>query len=113
MKTILWLDDLRNPFTEPNWVNFKQPNDIVIWVKNYNEFVDYISKNGLPDLISFDHDLGETDELTGYDCSKWLVDYLIDNKLKLPQIRLHTANPVGAKNIEFTFKNFLKYYGNY
>ena len=31
-------------------------------VYNYADFVEYITQNGLPDFISFDHDLGEVEQ---------------------------------------------------
>ena len=37
-------------------------------VYNYTDFVEYITQNGLPNFISFDHDLGEDE--SGYDCAK-------------------------------------------
>ena len=57
---LLWLDDKRNPH-EKDWLKFspiEQPYE-VIWVKNYNEFVRWITENGLPDGICFDHDLSD------------------------------------------------------
>ncbi len=74
----------------------KDPNWKV--VRNYEEFVDLVSKTGLENIetISLDHDLGPIamseyfnnvspnykldynnliEEKTGYDCAKWLVDY--------------------------------------
>lgn len=97
-------------------------------VKNYNEFVNYIQKNGLPDVISFDHDLADEhytpreywddyklskeyqdqksySEKTGNDCAKWLVQYCIDLKLSLPLYLVHSANPVGADYIRKTLKD--------
>jgi hypothetical protein len=54
-------------------------------VRSYNEFVAWIETNGLPDFISFDHDLGlpkkQTEELNGMSCAKWLVNYCLDNEL--------------------------------
>jgi hypothetical protein len=44
----LYLDDIRTPKTK-GW-------DIV---RSYDEFVKWIEENGLPDKLSFDHDLGE------------------------------------------------------
>ena len=53
LKTCCYLDDTRTPTeTIPGY----KPWDVV---RNYNEFTEYILKNGIPDLISFDHDLGE------------------------------------------------------
>jgi hypothetical protein len=81
MKKLLWLDDIRCPFVG-TWVDDFSPintNNIVVeWVKSYSEFVNWINKNGLPDAICFDHDLGKLQdgtELNGYDCAKWLVEY--------------------------------------
>ncbi|WP_350324738.1 cyclic-phosphate processing receiver domain-containing protein [Empedobacter falsenii] len=56
----LYLDNL---LTTPN--GFSRDDD-------YDDFVNYINRNGLPDFISFDHDLGL--RKTGYDCAKfWLI----------------------------------------
>lgn len=61
---LLWLDDYRNPF-ERNWIKTHIPeyadkmND-VIWVKDYNQFVEWINVNGLPHIIGFDHDLHDS-----------------------------------------------------
>jgi hypothetical protein len=126
---LLWLDDLRNPFNV-DWVSRYVPGfeGDVIWVKSYLEFVENIQKNGLPDRISFDHDLGDEHikfyfdngghenppnpekvsfiEKTGYDCAKWLINYCIENDLKLPEFTVHSANPVGSQNIKRILNNF-------
>jgi len=88
-------------------------------VRNYDDFVEYITKNGLPDEISFDHDLGEDvakekveggmskrkarvekkETKSGYDCAKWLCDYCWTNGLPIPSWNVHSANPVGRDNI--------------
>ena len=113
--TILWLDDQRDPnkyfkVKKPQsavWVrnnNFYQ-NKIFnkydvnfIWVKSFDEFVNYIETNGVPKFISFDNDL-KNGRMTvdgvvpnGEDCAKWLIKYCNDNGLKLPKYYLHTAN---------------------
>ena len=88
----LYLDDLR---TTPE--GFER-------VYNYKEFVAYLQRYGLPDFISFDHDLGEG--LSGYDCAKYLVDYCLDHQLALPAFAVHSQNPVGKENIERLLKNF-------
>jgi hypothetical protein len=48
------------------------------------------------------------EEKTGYDCAKWLVDYCIDNQANLPDYLVHSANPIGKKNIESYLENFKK-----
>lgn len=132
MKKILWLDDLRNPFID---LEGKVPKvkGIVEWVLNYEQFVQWIEKFGLPDVISFDHDLadehytpeyfwndyeeskkfqewkGQTyQEKTGMDCAKWLIEYCLDNNKKLPKFFVHSANPVGADNIKKILENYIK-----
>lgn len=117
LKTLLWLDDERNPHLN-NWLVFspiEQPFEVV-WVKKYHEFVSWIEENGLPDAICFDHDLSDIYikkstyiEKTGYDCAKWLVDYCIDNNKELPLYNIQSANPVGKENIDSLLKNYIKY----
>lgn len=86
----LFLDDERIPtdvfwngevYRELNW-------DIV---RNFSQFKDCIEKNGIPEVISFDNDLGE--ELEGYDCAKWLCEiYCVDNKVQLNKVFVHSKN---------------------
>ena len=89
---MLYLDDLRST---PE--GFER-------VYSYTEFVAYLEHKGLPDFISFDHDLGE--EFSGYDCAKYLVDYCLDHQLSLPDFVVHSQNPVGKENIERLLNNF-------
>lgn len=112
----LYLDDVRP--VPLGWV----------LVKNYDEFVNYITINGLPEFISFDHDLAEEQypwndpnygkgflsydtykEKTGYDCVKWLVEYCQTNNLSLPPYQTHTMNPIGKKNMEIYLENAKKH----
>lgn len=110
----LFLDDERKP-NQVTWV--KLP--LVSWtiVRNYNEFVQCIMSNGLPNTISFDHDLafehypfaenrpGLTipydtyKEKTGWHCANWLVEYCATHKQKLPKCYIHTMNITGKENI--------------
>lgn len=110
-------------------ITYPKPNKLV-WVLNYEQFVQWIEKFGLPDIISFDHDLADQHytpeeywddydkskeyqdaqnytEKTGLDCAKWLVDYCIDNKKKMPTFYVHSANPVGADNIRGLLNNYI------
>ena len=103
----LYLDDVRCPKTE-GW-------DIV---RTYEDFVDWITKNGLPYEVSFDHDLTQNHYLpenqsninyklikdhTGYDAAQWLIDYCENKEVKLPEIRVHSSNLEGKRNIEGLF----------
>ena len=62
MKTYnLFLDDVRNPKDCCQYMpdaKFYFNSEFVI-VRNYDEFVNFIRKNGLPNIISFDHDLAD------------------------------------------------------
>lgn len=82
----LYLDDVRNPYTE-DWT----------LVRSYEEFTQHIMDNGVPDEVSFDHDLGT--DMTGYDAVKWLGDYCIEKGMPFPKCYVHSANPVGKANI--------------
>ena len=84
-KVKIYLDDIRTP-NDKDW----------LVVRSFYEFVDLINKVGLNniELISLDHDLGDTamneyynnvspnykldyeniEEKTGYDAAKWLVN---------------------------------------
>jgi len=119
----LFLDDLRIPKDAiglvPDSMNkFYWSNDWII-VRNFWEFCNYIQKFGLPDYISFDHDLADehyTDsdnsdykEKTGYECSKWLVDFCFDNGKSLPDYTVHSANPTGKQNIISYLENAKKH----
>ena len=109
MKTLLWIDDVRNPL-ENDWLVFSPiGKDVdVVWVKSYDEFVDYLTRaDRLPDAICFDHDLG--DGKSGYDCAKYLVGFCMDRGLKLPVWNCQSANPVGRENIDGLLNNYLKF----
>jgi hypothetical protein len=130
----LFLDDIRDVRDACYYV----PNPRVYWegdwdiVRNYDEFVHYIETNGLPELISFDHDLADfhydfkpedyesmtqeemilkfgSMEKTGLDCAKWLVDFCFLNRSELPPFLVHSANPIGKKNIESYLGNAEKW----
>jgi hypothetical protein len=93
-----------------------------IVVRNFYAFITIIQNKGIPDSISFDHDLSDSHyntelnipydqytEKTGYHCAKWLIDYCIDNNKKLPaEILIHSMNPAGSLNIKSLFESYEK-----
>lgn len=121
----LFLDDIRVPYDVFKMsINpiFENNEDWVI-VRDYYQFINYIKKYGLPEFISFDHDLSydhyleenQSDieyetliEKTGYDASKWLVEYCMENGVEIPNYYVHSANPVGKQNIESYLENAKK-----
>ena len=105
----IYLDDVRTP-VDPGW----------IVVRNYEEFVQKVQDLGLEniELISLDHDLGDTamqewhrnvyynyelnydniEEKTGMDCTKWLVNQWLDGRPYV-QVNVHSANAIGSSNM--------------
>lgn len=105
----LFLDDLRD---------YKQyyPNDSMIVARDYHEAVKIVQDRGLPEFVSFDHDLADYldgIEKTGYDFAKYLVDILIGMDTP-PVINyvVHSANPIGKANIEGYLNNFYDFVKN-
>ena len=118
-KLRLYLDDVRTPIAE-DW----------IVARNYEEFVSQIKLHTLGkfEVISLDHDLGETamveyynnvkenyiidysniTEKTGYDAAKFLVAESMNSGIPLPQIYVHSANPIGSANILGYVNNYYK-----
>ena len=120
----LFLDDERFP-SDVKWVKLPY---VLNWdvVRSYDEFVEYVTENGVPKYVTFDHDLCDEhyrvmqdevnhfeyndgdltktfdygSEKTGYDCAKWLVQYCIDNNFAFPEYEVHSMNPVGSKRIK-------------
>jgi hypothetical protein len=121
----LFLDDTRIPVHCVTYMHSRvgRLNPIYLerdWVicRNYKCFIATIKDMGLPNFISFDHDLadehyaseGDTiggyKEETGHDCAKWLVDYCIDQGVDLPDFAVHSMNPVGSERIISLLKTF-------
>lgn len=101
VKYNMFLDDLR--FAE------KYYEGQMVTVRSYAEAVKYVEEHGLPEFVSFDHDLGDVggdDEKTGYDFAKYLIEYMMNNEIHTPfQYYIHSANPVGAGNIRSYLTN--------
>ncbi len=108
---ILFLDDERNP-KDVTW----EDNPIYqhsTWeiLRTANEFKNFISFNiDEIELISFDHDIqdfSQGHETTGYNLIQWLVNYCIENVKKLPNVYVHSKNPIGKNNILCYYNNAL------
>jgi hypothetical protein len=125
----LFLDDFRIPKDAFEYTHLKVYLSVEwIIVRNYQAFIALIEGKGIPDIISFDHDLadehydktivkGQTygeiyelfDEKTGYHCAKWFIDYCIDNEKELPaEVLIHSMNPAGSANIKSLFDTYSK-----
>ena len=107
----LYIDDIRHPtqsgYQDSEWVVCR--ND-----KTFKDM--FVSFDNIITHISFDHDLGsyndDGNEVTGYDCVKWLCDYILDNGLDISNLTLnfHTANVVGKENMMCYWANFKESY---
>ena len=96
----LYIDDLRNPKSDGFDV-----------VRTSSEAIRYMEENGCPDYISFDHDLG------GEDTAMIVVHWMIDRDMDMGglfisddfEFHVHSANPVGVKNIEGLLGQYLRF----
>jgi hypothetical protein len=125
----LYLDDFRDPIDSSHYL-CNSIYSSVHWevVRNYDAFVKIIQEKGMPEIISFDHDLADEhynpdlygsetyNEVynnfvfkTGFDCAKWLIEYCMDNNKELPAVILiHSMNPAGSANIKSLFDSYRK-----
>ena len=103
----LFLDDIRRPEDALKYMGLSI-YDMMEWIiiRNYYAFITIIEKKGVPNIISFDHDLADIHykkqnfdyddknyEKTGFHCAKWLIDYCLDNEKELPKkIIIHSMN---------------------
>jgi hypothetical protein len=103
----VYLDDKRTPLDRADFS----------WIilRTFAEFTHYILRYGLPDFLSFDHDLGELPDgelaPTGFDAAKWLVEYCLDNDLRMPGFAVHSSNPSGGDNIVALLNNLRVFQG--
>lgn len=106
----LFLDDERQP-KNIKWIDI--PLGPYLIARNYNQFVEMVEQLGVPSFISFDHDLADEHykavhhpelakdfkEKTGADCAKWMIEYCLENKIKIPDYTVHSMNINGKENI--------------
>jgi hypothetical protein len=125
----LFLDDCRTPLLAYTSCLRDERYLREEWViaTNYDAFVSSIFVKGIPDLISFDHDLADEHiriasdeeyfgfdysrctEKTGLDCAKYLVKVCLDFNVKwFPKYLVHSQNPVGNANIKSYINSFKK-----
>jgi len=92
----MFLDDERCP-VDDSW----------IVVRSVDEAIEFVEQNGIPNYISFDHDLGPG--RNGYFFAFWLYTQIMDETFSLPNdfdYYIHSQNPVGAQNIRNVLDKF-------
>ena len=92
----IWLDDIRP--APAGYIHHTDP-----------EVVIELLLTGQVTAISFDHDLGE-DMLSGYDVAKVIEQLAFEACITRVEWQIHSANPVGRKNIEAAMRNADKYW---
>ena len=99
----LFLDDTRQP-RDVKWIRIP----FVSWtvVCNYTDFISVVEKRGIPDHISFDHDLGKFAEKTGFDCAAWFCKYYALQGHRFPEYTVHSTNPAGKDRIIALIESF-------
>ena len=79
--------------------------------RNYDQAIKMLSANKY-DVVSLDHDIASWNkddrEMTGYDIALWLAERKHNNEYVPPEVFVHSANPVGVKNIQGVVDRYLK-----
>jgi hypothetical protein len=131
----LFLDDWRTPKQATLWSTSKKPlievsnipNSTWNIVRSYDEFVEFIEKNGIPEVVSFDNDLvdlandmlptGEVYRMFAMDywqnihpkmgvhCAEYLVEKCKELGQPIPKYYIHTANGKAAEIIKEIMEN--------
>jgi hypothetical protein len=120
----LFLDDQRNPsdgYLHDSRKTLFEASGVIDWVvvRDYEEFVKMIDTRGIPDRVSFDHDLqfehvryfvehtistgfieyANFNKKTGKGCAEYLMALVKKLDYPCPICYVHSANHVGRKNI--------------
>lgn len=89
----LWVDDIR---PAPPWYDF--------WAKTAEDAISVLEA-GYVTHISLDHDLGDNKD--GIYIANWIEEQVHNNaNFKVPHVQLHTANPVGNRNMKTALENY-------
>jgi len=111
----LFIDDERWP-SDATWAEWYGVRDDWFVARDWPEVLNLIETYGMPDFISFDHDLGpEEVTLNGYEIVQKIVEGDMDGKWKIPenfQFTVHSQNPIGKRNIEGLLVNYIKHMGD-
>ena len=95
----IWLDDIR-----------PMPEGFTHWCKRAAD-IKPLMETGEVSHISFDHDLGEGGgQMTGYHAACFIENRAYSRKLPRLTWDIHSANPVGRKNIEVAMRKAEEYW---
>jgi hypothetical protein len=102
----LFLDDERDPIKTYG----QELGSMMLVARNSDQAEMFVLTNGMPDFIGFDHDLGEIK--TGHYFANWLIEQDLNGTHTFPDnfsFNVHSANPVGAKNIQGVLDRYLQH----
>lgn len=94
----LWLDDER-----------PMPKEFHLHARTSVEAIEAI-KNGGIGVVSLDHDLGDESNGTGYEVAKFIEEGAFLGTLPPMEVRVHSANPVGASRMRMCIENANRYW---
>src|SRR3990167_6636353 len=120
MSYLLFLDDVR---TVDKDVSFPSEHSYLkrITAKNYDEFVDILTRHRLPEVASFDFDLAvehyrninnpnfnydTCKEKTGYHCLMYLIKFICQGGHPMIRMYCHSANLKGRAHINWMIQDF-------
>ena len=96
----VFIDDVRHPADE-SWVVVRSSAEAIKW----------LTEQGCPKMISFDHDLGDDD--TAMKVVHWMIEMDINAcGAFIPadfSFTVHSANPVGSENIKGLLHGYLRH----
>ncbi len=96
----IFLDDVRSPQDESAF-------DLVI--RNVEDAIELV-RAGKVTFISFDHDLGEPDDTTGYAVAKEIEQLAYNDEIPPIQWTIHSANPIGRTYIQHAMMGAEKFW---
>lgn len=97
----LYIDDIRTP-----------QSDFDCIVRTSQDAIAIMEEKGCPSYISFDHDLGPDSEYDSDFIVQWMIEKDLDNPNWIPSnfsFHVHSANPIGKKNIESKLSQYLSF----
>ena len=94
----LWLDDNRP--APDGWTWAKTASEAIKWLMAGSDITD----------ISFDHDLGEGNG-DGHDVVSLVEELVYAGRIKMPEMAVHSANPVGAQKIHLAIEAMKRRHG--
>lgn len=94
----LFIDDLRDP-----------PGNGWIIARSATAAKLALAHGGIG-FVSFDHDLGDDEDGTGYDVAAWIEEHAANGALPRISWTVHSANPVGRERIVMAMRSADKFW---